>query len=97
MDGLRPFTAVALEPMVRGFAEKNGWTSKELFMLIRVAVSARRATPPLFETLEGLGRELVRRRVRLCGEFVRRLPAPAEGAGATTKAPAVAPGAGPNK
>jgi len=51
-------------------------------MLIRVAVSARKATPPLFETLEGLGRELVRRRVRLCGEVVKRLPVPAEPAAA---------------
>jgi hypothetical protein len=65
-------------------------------------VSARRATPPLFETLEGLGRELVRRRVRLCGEFVKRLPAPAAAeATATgtpakaTAGPAVVPGAGP--
>jgi glutamyl-tRNA synthetase len=92
LDTLRPFTAAALEPMVRAFAEKSGWTTKELFMLIRVAVSARKATPPLFETLEGLGRELVRRRVRLCGEVVKRLPAPAETAAAAS--PTAAPRAG---
>ena len=77
LDVLRPFSVEALEAMSRTFAEKNGWPTKELFMLVRLAISARRATPPLFETLVGLGRELVRRRVRLCAEFVRKLPAPA--------------------
>ena len=77
LDVLRPFSVVALEAMTRTFAEKNGWSTKELFMLLRLAVSARRATPPLFETLVGLGRELTRRRVRLCAEYVRKLPAPA--------------------
>ena len=45
-------------------------------MLLRLAASARRATPPLFETLLGLGRELVRRRIR----SVRRLRPQAAGA-----------------
>ena len=84
LDVLRPFTVTALDAMARGFAEKAGWSTKELFMLIRLAVSARKATPPLFETLVCLGRELVRRRVRLCAEYARKLPAPA----------AVAPAAG---
>src|SRR3569832_377430 len=62
LDVLRPFSVAALEAMARGFAEKAGWSAKELFMLIRRAASARKATPPLFETLVCLGRELVRRR-----------------------------------
>ena len=37
----------------------------------------RPATPPLFETLVTMGRELTRRRVRLCAEYIRKLPAPA--------------------
>ena len=77
LDVLRPFSVAALDAMARGFAEKSGWSTKELFMLLRLAVSARKATPPLFETLVGLGRELVRRRVRLCAEYARKLPAPA--------------------
>jgi len=77
LDTLRPFTAANLDTATRAFAEKTGWSTKELFMLLRLAVSAKRATPPLFETLVGLGRELSRRRIRLCAEFVRKLPAPA--------------------
>jgi len=88
LDVLRPFSGAALETMARAFAEKSGWSAKELFMLIRLAVSARKATPPLFETLVGLGRELVRRRVRLCAEYARKLPAPAA-VGPAAAAPAV--------
>ena len=77
LDSLRPFTAPNLDAATRAFAEKTAWSTKELFMLLRLAVSAKRATPPLFETLVGLGRELVRRRIRLCAEYVRKLPAPA--------------------
>jgi glutamyl-tRNA synthetase len=80
LDLARDFSTTALESLARGFADKNGWSTKELFMLVRLAVSARRATPPLFETLQGLGRELCRRRIRLCGEYVRKLPAPAPAA-----------------
>ncbi len=77
LDTLRPFTAVSLDTATRAFSEKAGWSTKELFMLLRLAASAKRATPPLFEMLVGLGRELVRRRVRLCADYVRKLPAPA--------------------
>jgi len=77
LDTLRPFTGPSLDAATRAFAEKAGWSTKELFMLLRLAVTAKRATPPLFETLVGLGRELSRRRIRLCAEYVRKLPAPA--------------------
>ena len=46
-------------------------------MLLRIAATGRKATPPLFETLVGLGRELVRRRVRQCVDYVKRMPQPA--------------------
>jgi glutamyl-tRNA synthetase len=77
LDAHRDFTAPGLEALAREFAEKNGWQTKELFMLLRLAATARKATPPLFETLVGLGRELTRRRLRLAAEAVKKMPAPA--------------------
>jgi len=77
LDTQRDFTPAGLEALARAFAEKNGWSSKELFMLLRMAATAKKATPPLFETLAGLGRELVRRRLRLCADLVKKMPAPA--------------------
>ena len=51
------FEADELEPPLRALAEARGWKAGDLFMAIRVAVTGRTATPPLFETLVALGRE----------------------------------------
>ncbi|MCG6962466.1 MAG: glutamate--tRNA ligase [Acidobacteria bacterium] len=64
LDGLMEWSAENLEEVVRGFCEASGWTPKELFMPIRVAVTGSPATPPLFETMAVLGKELCRRRLR---------------------------------
>ena len=51
------FTVEALEPLLRGLAEARGWKAGDLFMAIRVAISGRTATPPLFESMAALGRQ----------------------------------------
>jgi nondiscriminating glutamyl-tRNA synthetase len=51
------FEADELEPPLRALAESRGWKAGDLFMSIRVAVTGRTATPPLFDTLVALGRE----------------------------------------
>jgi glutamyl-tRNA synthetase len=53
------FEADELEPPLRALAESNGWKAGDLFMAIRVAVTGRTATPPLFDTLVALGPERV--------------------------------------
>jgi glutamyl-tRNA synthetase len=67
LDGLRAARAVVaavgrvsfeadeLEPRLRELAEERGWKVGDLFMAIRVAVTGRTATPPLFDTLVALG------------------------------------------
>jgi glutamyl-tRNA synthetase len=73
LDVQRDFSHTGLEAATRAYAEKITWDPKELFMVVRMGATARKATPPLFETLAVLGRDLVRRRLRLCGEFVKRI------------------------
>ena len=51
------FEADELEPPLRALAEERGWKAGDLFMAIRVAVTGRTATPPLFDTLVALGRD----------------------------------------
>jgi glutamyl-tRNA synthetase len=51
------YEADELEPPLRSLAEERGWKAGDLFMAIRVAVTGRTATPPLFDTLVALGRE----------------------------------------
>jgi glutamyl-tRNA synthetase len=50
------FTKDDLEPSLRGLADARGWKVGDLFMAIRVAISGRTATPPLFESMVALGR-----------------------------------------
>ena len=48
-------------------------------MTVRVAVTGRAATPPLFETLAVLGKEICRRRLRRAAEALRAAKAPRRG------------------
>ncbi|HEY2901779.1 MAG TPA: glutamate--tRNA ligase [Polyangia bacterium] len=86
LDTQRDVSPAGLEAFTRAFCEQNNWSTKEMFMLLRLGATAKKATPPLFETLAGLGRELTRRRLRLCAEYVKKMPAPP--ALATAPAPA---------
>jgi glutamyl-tRNA synthetase len=51
------FEADELEAPLRELAEVRGWKAGDLFMAIRVAVTGKTATPPLFDTLVALGYE----------------------------------------
>ncbi|MEO1174817.1 MAG: glutamate--tRNA ligase family protein, partial [Myxococcota bacterium] len=64
IDGVGTLTVENTEAMLRGLCEEIAWKPKELFMPVRVAVTGRKATPPLFETIVALGKERSRRRLR---------------------------------
>jgi glutamyl-tRNA synthetase len=49
--------AEEIEPPLRRLVEVRGWKAGDLFMAIRVAVTGRTATPPLFDTMVALGYE----------------------------------------
>jgi glutamyl-tRNA synthetase len=51
------FDAENLEAPLRSLTEDRGWKVGDLFMAIRVAVTGRTATPPLFDTMVALGYE----------------------------------------
>jgi glutamyl-tRNA synthetase len=58
------WTSEALEPAYRALAERMQVRAGDLFMLMRVAVTGRTVAPPLFETMELVGRERVVERLR---------------------------------
>jgi glutamyl-tRNA synthetase len=71
-EGVDPqldWDAAAVEAAVRSFAERAGLEAKALFMSVRVALSGRTASPPLFETAAVLGKEICRRRLRRAAEL----------------------------
>ena len=73
------FEADELEPPLRALAEERGWKAGDLFMAIRVAVTGRTATPPLFDTLVALGRERTLERIRAAIALLERSPATVDG------------------
>ncbi len=72
-EALPTWTADELEPATRAFCEGKEFRSKHLFMLLRLLISGRKASPPLFDTMEVLGKELVRRRLRTGADFIGRM------------------------
>ena len=46
-----------IEEKIRSLSEVNGWKPGQYFMMLRIAVTGKTATPPLFETMQVLGRE----------------------------------------
>ena len=67
------FEAEELEAPLRQLAEERGWKAGDLFMAIRVAVTGRTATPPLFDTLVALGYEKSLRRLDAARDILEGL------------------------
>jgi glutamyl-tRNA synthetase len=57
------FGAASVETALRGLADRVGWKAGDLFMPIRVAVTGAKVSPPLFETMEIVGRDGCLRRL----------------------------------
>ncbi len=71
VDPLLEWNAGNAEAALKAFADESGWPAKDLFMAVRVAVTGRTATPPLFETMAVLGKEICRRRLRGAADALR--------------------------
>jgi glutamyl-tRNA synthetase len=65
------FTHASLEMVLRDQAAKLKLKPGQMFLPIRVAVCGRKTAPPLFETLEVLGREICLKRIRQALEALR--------------------------
>jgi glutamyl-tRNA synthetase len=59
-----------LEDVGAKWLEAHKWTMKQGYPLLRFAVTGRKASPPLFDTMEVLGKEITRRRLRSAAEWV---------------------------
>ncbi len=70
---LSDWNRATLEETIRPLAEKLGLKTGQLFGILRVASTGRTAAPPLFETMEVLGRERVMARLGEAEERLRQL------------------------
>jgi glutamyl-tRNA synthetase len=67
LDALPDWTAPAIEDALRALAEQLGWSSRDLFMVLRVAVTGRTVTPPLIQSIARLGKVEVLHRLHRAG------------------------------
>lgn len=63
LEALPAFTLENLETSIRALQEKTQWKKSQYFMLLRVAVTGKMATPPLFETMLVIGKTAVMTRL----------------------------------
>lgn len=63
MADVGEWTHENIESALRGAAESMSWKAGDLLMQVRVAITGRRVTPPLFESLALLGREKAMARI----------------------------------
>jgi glutamyl-tRNA synthetase len=66
LAGVSEWTAAALEAAVKNYCESTGLGLGKVAQPIRVAVSGTAVSPPIFESLEFLGREMTLARIARC-------------------------------
>jgi len=75
VEALASWDHEALEQALRALAEETGVKAGDLFMLLRVAVTGKPVSPPLFESMEVLGRDRCLRRLDAALELLATAPA----------------------
>ena len=70
LEALQGFDAPSIEAELRPTADELGLKARQLFGALRVATTGLRVSPPLFETMEPLGKE---RTVRAIANAIARL------------------------
>jgi glutamyl-tRNA synthetase len=61
------------EPPMREFVEKSGWSANQVFGILRVAVTGQKVSPPLFESMEVIGKEKVLERLERAAAILENL------------------------
>ena len=59
IEGLGKWENEAMEASFRQVTEEKGWKPGQFFMMLRVALTGKTVTPPLFATMEVLGKQVV--------------------------------------
>lgn len=53
----------AIENAIRSIQEQNDYQKSQFFMMVRIAMTGKKATPPLFETMLVIGKDVVLSRI----------------------------------
>ncbi len=73
LEVLPDIKEITIEPPLRALVEELGVSVGQLFGIMRIAITGQRVSPPLFESMEIIGREKCLHRLRTAGDVLRRL------------------------
>jgi glutamyl-tRNA synthetase len=68
------WSAATLEEVAKAWTADRGWSTRDAYGVLRVAITGRASSPPLFESMEILGKEIARRRLRQAAEVLGKAP-----------------------
>jgi glutamyl-tRNA synthetase len=75
IEEFRPWQSAPLEEVLRALVAEREWTTGQVFMAIRVALTGSTQSPPLTETMEVLGREKTLQRLDRAASLLQAPPA----------------------
>ena len=61
------------EPPMRAYVESSGLSPNQVFGIVRVAVTGQKVSPPLFESMEIVGREKVLERLEKAAQMLEKM------------------------
>ena len=70
IEGNHEFSAEWLEQRFRDYVDQSDYSIKQVFGILRVAITGQRVSPPLFESMEIVGKEKVMRRLELAARLL---------------------------
>jgi glutamyl-tRNA synthetase len=73
LSGLTEITHAVAEPPMRAYVEGSGLNAGQVFGILRVAVTGQKVSPPLFESMEIIGREKVLERLKKAVELLEKM------------------------
>lgn len=70
LSTLHEWQSDKIDHCIRQLQEQHQWSKGQYFMMLRIAVTGKAATPPLFETMAVIGQETILRRLSLAHTLI---------------------------
>ena len=73
LSPLAEMTAALAEPVMREYVEASGYTAGQVFGIMREAITGQHISPPLFESMEIIGKEKVIERLKNAAAMLEKI------------------------
>lgn len=74
LDGQPDISHERCEAPMRTYVEESGYSANQVFGILRVAVTGQKVSPPLFESMEIIGREVCLKRIQNAVDVLEKIP-----------------------